>query len=47
MVIECTLVIAVRKMSESFPESIHPFRSLNEPNNMKKDLFILMNDLKI
>jgi len=30
-------------MNESFPESIRSFCLLNEPNDMKKDLFILMN----
>jgi len=34
------------KMNESFPESICSFLSKNEPNDMKQDSFILINDFK-
>jgi len=33
-------------MNESFPESIQSFRLFNEPNDTKKDLFILINEFK-
>jgi len=33
-------------MNKSFSESIRLFRSLNEPNDSEKDLFILINEFE-